>query len=116
MVSLSWKTESEINAKEFVIERKTDKGFEAVATVTAANRETGAAYSYTDKNYFKGISQYRLKMVDIDGKSAYSIVKSVKAASTVIDFTVFSNPSFGYTKITVTDVSENNDVQLIDND
>lgn len=114
-VSLNWKTDAEINAKEFVIERKTDKGFEAVATVAAANRETGTAYSYTDNNNFKGISQYRLKMVDIDGKSAYSIIKSVKAASTVSDFTVFPNPSFGYTKITVTDVHENNDVQLIDN-
>ncbi len=114
-VSLNWATASESNAKEFVIERKTDKGFEAVATVAAANHESGSAYSYTDKNTFKGISQYRLKMIDIDGKSAYSIIKSVKAASAVSDFTVFPNPSFGNTKISVTDVNENNDVQLIDN-
>lgn len=114
-VSLSWKTAEEINAKEFIVERKTDKGFVAIATIKASNRELGDSYSYTDKNEFKGISQYRLMMVDMDGKSKYSEIRSVKAASTVSDFTVFPNPSFGYTKITVTETNDNTDVQLVDN-
>jgi len=114
-VALNWKTASEINAKAFVIERKTAAGFEAVATIAATNNANGSAYSYTDNNNSKTVSEYRIRMVDIDGSFKYSEIRSVKGSGAVSDFTVFPNPSTGDAKVSVTDVNEATDVQLIDN-
>lgn len=113
-VRLNWQTESEINGKEFIIQRKTEKDYIDVATIPATNRTNGSSYSYIDNNNFKAISQYRLKMVDEDGKFAYSEVRTVKGIESTNDFNVFPNPSTGSAKVTVSDISEPSDIQLID--
>jgi hypothetical protein len=114
-VGLSWTTESELNAKEFVVQRKTGNDFTDLATIAATNRVTGSSYAYTDVNSFKGVSQYRLKLVDENGSAKYSEIRTVKGTSAANDFTVFPNPSTGNAKVTITDISEPTDVQLIDN-
>jgi hypothetical protein len=114
-VVLNWKTEAESNAKEFIIQRKAGNEWINVATVAASNSLTGATYSYTDANNSKTTSQYRLKMVDLDGKFGNSDIRAVKGTATVSDFSVFPNPSTGNAKVTVSDVSESTDVQVIDN-
>ncbi len=114
-VQLSWKTQTEINAKGFEIERKTDNGYVKVGYVAAKNIQNGASYSFQDNNSGKSISLYRLKMIDIDGSSKLSEVRSVKGNATTNDFTIFPNPSTGSTKVSITDIEENTDVQLIDN-
>ncbi len=114
-VGLSWQTESEVNAKEFVIQRKSGNDFIDVATIAASNNSNGSKYVYTDINSLKGISQYRLKMIDINGSFKYSEIRAVKGTSMMIDFTVFPNPSTGNAKVTITDISESTDVQLVDN-
>jgi len=114
-VGLTWKTESEINAKNFVIQRKNANDFIDVATVKATNNANGSGYSYDDKNANASLSQYRLKMVDVDGFTAYSEIRTVKGSSAAVsDFIVFPNPSTGDAKVTVSDISEPTDVQLID--
>jgi Secretion system C-terminal sorting domain len=115
VVQLSWKTHTEINAKGFDIERKIDNGYIKVAYVAAKNSQDGASYSFTDNNTAKSISLYRIKMIDQDGSSKLSEVRSVKGNSTASDFTIFPNPSTGNTKISISDIAENTDVQLIDN-
>ena len=114
-VGLTWQTEAETNAKEFVIQRKVGNDFIDVATITASNASTGGSYVYNDINSFKGISQYRLKLVDQDGAFKYSEIRTVKGTSAANDFTVFPNPSAGNAKVTIADISEPTDVQLIDN-
>ena len=42
------------------------------------------------------------------------IASAVKGISTASDFTVFPNPSNGSAKITISDISEPTDVQLLD--
>jgi Secretion system C-terminal sorting domain len=114
-VGLSWKSESEINAKNFVIQRKTANDFVDVATVKATNNASGSTYSYDDKNANAAITQYRLKMIDVDGFTAYSEIRTVKGSSAAVsDFVVFPNPSRGDAKVSVSDISEPTDVQLID--
>ncbi|MBP6430779.1 MAG: T9SS type A sorting domain-containing protein [Ferruginibacter sp.] len=115
LVQLSWKTSTEINAKGFDIERKTDNGFVKVGFVAATNIASGASYSYQDNNTYKAVSQYRIKMVDKDNTYKLSETRSIKGNTTVNDFTVFPNPSSGSTKISISDLSEPTDVQLIDN-
>ena len=113
-VALNWKTETEINSKEFILERKTAASFVAVATIASANRVTGSSYAYTDNNANKGVTLYRLKIVDIDGSFTYSTISAVRGTATVSDFTVFPNPSNGNAKVTISDISEPTDVQLVD--
>jgi hypothetical protein len=113
-VVLTWNTESELNAKEFVLQRKDEKDYLDVATIPASNIASGSFYTYTDKNNAKAVSQYRLKMVDQDGAYKYSEVRVVKGSVTQNDFTVFPNPSNGYARVTVSDITEAADVQLVD--
>lgn len=114
-VNLSWNTEIEINAKEFVVEKKTTGDFTAVATIEATNMTEGSKYTYSDRNLEAGVSQYRIKMVDIDGSFRYSEVRAVKGAGSKADFTIFPNPSYGEANLNITDVSENTEIQVYDN-
>ena len=114
-VTLTWKSESEINAKEFIIERNTGNGFVTVGTVAALNNEAGASYSFVDNNNSKKVSEYRLKLVDLDATFKLSETRAVKGTAAVSDFTVFPNPSNGYAKISIADVTEATTVEVIDN-
>lgn len=114
-VVLNWTSESEINAKEFVIERNSGSGFVAIATVAATNREIGSSYAYTDNNNSKTVSQYRLKLVDKNASFKLSETRAVKGTAAVSDFTVFPNPSIGNAKVSITDIAEATTVDVIDN-
>jgi hypothetical protein len=73
-VLLNWLTNNEQNVDGFRIERKTGSGdFESIGFVQAKNNSTNN-YDFTDYSPAKGVSYYRLKMVDIDGKFTYSKV------------------------------------------
>ena len=72
-VGVNWTTASEINTKNFVVERSTDGvHFSALGTVAAAgNSNTAHQYQFTDANALNaGASTlyYRLRLVDNDGK------------------------------------------------
>ena len=115
VIQLTWKTETEINAQSFVLQRKTGSEWIDVTTIVAKNSLNGGSYNYTDINSSKGMSQYRLKMVDKDGSFVNSDIRAVKGSSSASDFTVYPNPSTGNAKVTVSDISEPTEVQLIDN-
>lgn len=114
-VALSWTSETEINAKDFVIERNSGNGFEPIAVIAAVNNERGSSYAYTDVNISRSVSQYRLKLVDMDASYKYSETRAVKGTAAVSDFTVYPNPSFGNARVTITDLSEASHIDLIDN-
>ncbi len=114
-VGLSWITDAEVNAKEFIVQRKTGNDFIDVATVAASNRADGGSYNFSDVNSFRGVSQYRLKLIDQNGSFRFSDIRTVKGTAAANDFTIFPNPSSGNAKVTITDISEPTDVQLIDN-
>jgi uncharacterized repeat protein (TIGR02543 family) len=78
-VLIKWQTASEENNDHFEIERSQDCGthWEVVANVRGGgNAAAPLQYSVTDNKPLPGISCYRLKQVDIDGKTTY--FKSVK--------------------------------------
>ena len=91
-VNLSWNTEVEINAKEFVVERKTNGDFQPVATVTATNITEGSKYTFSDRNMEAGVSQYRIKMIDLDGTYRYSEIRAVKGSGTKADSVLMLSP------------------------
>lgn len=78
-VNLHWETSSEINSREFIIERSLNgTDFQAIGTVSAAgNSSTFKQYSLTD-NTPNFINHYRIKQIDLDGRFTYSKILYVK--------------------------------------
>lgn len=73
---ITWQTGTEINTKEFAIERSIDgRIFETVGTVAA--KGSNSTYQFIDNNPVKGTNYYRLKMIDKDGSYDYSDVKKI---------------------------------------
>lgn len=98
-VDLNWATSSEINNDYFVIERASDDlKWKKISTIAGAgNSNTKLYYNEKDRNPLPGISYYRLKQVDYDGKYKYSDVVSVvnHISDSGDDVYLFPNPSSG---------------------
>ena len=91
---ITWTTSQEANTNKFIVERSTDGGqnFKEIAQVAATgNSSTVRNYGFTDVAPVKGINYYRLRIVDLDNSSKYSVIKNVKNLGT-IDFTFAPNP------------------------
>ena len=91
-VVLNWKTASETNACSYEIQRSDNAiNFEALGSISAGtNENTISEYHYTDRQLLKGMSYYRLKQTDCNGKSVYSKIISVQISE--LKITVFPNP------------------------
>ena len=78
-VCLNWETATEINNEYFTIERSADGETwkEIVRMDGAGNSEETLSYSYQDQRPLKGVSYYRLKQTDFDGKFTYSSAEVV---------------------------------------
>lgn len=73
---ISWESASEINAKEYVVERSIDgRNFSIIATVQA--KGSASNYEYTDMQPAKGTNYYRLKMLDKDASYKYSEIRNI---------------------------------------
>lgn len=101
-VNLFWKTSSEINSRQFEIEKSFDGAtFNAFATVAAkGNSNTESNYAIADHKPYSDFSFYRLKIVDRDGRFRYSdIVKIKTPKKAVVIGRIYPNPTSG--KLTV---------------
>jgi len=118
-VTIAWKTEQEVNASGFEIQRSSNNSsFETVGKVASksSNSNTPQVYSFVDNsNNLKEVSFYRLKMVDKDNSFSLSSTKTVKGSVGKADFTVFPNPSAGSAKVTISDLNEPTTVMVLDN-
>ncbi len=114
-VNLKWQTSNEINAKEFVLQKKNGYTFIDVATIEANNVTNGSSYVYVDHNTSKGITEYRLRMVDLDNSFKFSSTRAIKGLSGANDFTVYPNPSMGNANVVLSETFEKAIVQLLDN-
>jgi len=97
IAQLNWQTSQEINSSYFEVQRSNDGNrFEPIATVTAKGL-SGIAVNYQSKDdltfYADNSAFYRLKMVDIDGKFAYSAIVLLKTNGTVVSrLNIWPNP------------------------
>jgi len=78
-VELSWQTASEINNDFFTIEKSKDaKDWKEVKIIDGAgNSSEKLSYKSVDERPYSGISYYRLKQTDFDGKFTYSDIEVV---------------------------------------
>ena len=92
---LTWETVMEDQVDRFAIERSDDgRQFMEIGTVKATgNSNTRIKYAYTDNKPVNNNAWYRLRTVDIDGKSRYSnVIRIVNEAHTLMVLSVTPNP------------------------
>ncbi len=96
-VQLTWKTATEINSKDFGIQRSVDGlHFTDIGTVPAAGNSTSEkSYEYDDNQYLEAGSHllyYRLQLNDLDGNTKYSSVQTIKLEAQSISLKTYPNP------------------------
>lgn len=94
-VLLNWKTTNEQQNKGFEVERALGNSnlFEMISFVPSQpGNSLKKKYELPDNNDFDGISYYRLKQVDLDGKFTYSKIVAVKGYSINPTMTLYPNP------------------------
>lgn len=106
-VELNWSTATEINNQLFVLERSSNgKDFYPIGKVEGAGNSTQQLnYHYSDLSPLKGISYYRIKQIDFDGKFSYSQTAAVNFNGDSKQFTVFPNPATSQLYIAKYDLS-----------
>lgn len=96
-VALNWSTASEQENSYFTCERSADaSAFYAIAKISSkapgGNSSSALTYSSLDASPLEGISYYRLKQTDLNGKSTYS--KTVKVdRRTQAGLNIYPNPA-----------------------
>jgi hypothetical protein len=119
-VAIKWETAQEENNKGFDVQRKlANGGWQTVAFVetkaTRGNSGLPLSYEFTDLNDAKGISQYRLRQVDLDGKQTYSQIRAVRGEGQKGKTIIYPNPSGdGKVNIVFENVNSTRDVSLMD--
>ncbi len=116
-VQLEWKTASEINVKNFVIERSADGlNFTPILNpINAHNTLSDNTYSTIDEQPLSGVSYYRIVETDFDGQFNYSQVRSVNNIGGETQFVVFPNPVTAKSVLSIsTNWNENFDFILTD--
>ena len=92
--SLSWITTNERNSDYFDVERSKDGvNFEFLTRVEAQTNSVAVNYyDIVDDKPFMGVSYYRLKQMDMDGKFIYTEIKAINFSPSDI-FSVRPNPA-----------------------
>jgi len=91
-VLLDWQTADESDLSHYEVQRSKDAvEFEALDDMLAKNQLSND-YQYTDRAPYKGISYYRLRMIDVDGSFSYSPIRAVERQGVEI-FNVYPVPA-----------------------
>ena len=107
-VLVEWAATNELNSKHYVVERSNDgRNFFAIETVDdKGNSNNVNHYSTTDNNPLEGVSFYRLKQVDIDGKFAHSAIRKVVFGNSK-QIIIYPNPASSIVKLDLPGVPGN---------
>ena len=120
VVALKWATASESNNLGFEIQRLIGSGNWETLTFIGTQAQAGNSsselnYSYADLNPTKGISQYRIRQIDIDGKYKFSEIRAVRGDGQKGKTILYPNPSSdGKVNIIFEDVDGIRDVSVSD--
>ena len=118
VAQLQWTTSTEVNTKDFVVQRSIDgTHFKSIGTVNAMGNSTRRTlYQFPDAGALStGANKlyYRLQMVDKDNRFAYSRIATVKIINDKL-FVIYPNPAKGYLIITSNATLSNAQIKIID--
>jgi hypothetical protein len=93
-VQLNWTTTTEKNNDYFNVEHSVDGiNFTSISRIKGAgNSKQTLSYSSVHYTSLEGVSYYRLKQTDYDGKIRYSNKKAVEFSTSDFVFNVYPNP------------------------
>lgn len=96
-VTLKWETATEINNAGFAIERNMNGSWQQTGFVISraynGNSTDQLQYEFSEINNNMGITQYRLKQVDLNGVVKYSDTRVIRGTEQDAKTSVFPNPS-----------------------
>lgn len=94
-VQLSWITATELNSDYFSIEKSSDGiRFQSIGKKEASgNSNTAVRYTFLDTDVNAGKAYYRLKQIDLDGKSEYSDLCFVNNELEEYKLKIYPNPA-----------------------
>jgi hypothetical protein len=111
---ITWITASEVNSKEFILEKSKDAiNWIAVQKIAAkGNSNTETFYTLSDKNLTGGTTYYRIKQLGEEGKAEFSDVTSV-TNNLRGRIAVYPNPAVSNASLYCSDlIARNQSVQL----
>jgi Secretion system C-terminal sorting domain len=90
-----WKTINEVGTSHFSVEHSMDgRNFEEIGVVKTNNVKNDVNfYDFTDINPGNGMNYYRLKIIDLDGKFAYSNIRNVYFSINGMSLKVYGYPN-----------------------
>jgi hypothetical protein len=91
-ITIDWKTENELNIKQYNVEKSTDGKLFNNVTGINPSKLSAANYSWTDLHSTEGNNYYRIQSTNSNGEIAYSPVLSVFKEKYVEGIRVFPNP------------------------
>ncbi len=94
-ISVEWATSSELNNKEFILERTANaRDFTEIARINGAGNSTSLTeYRAMDTDPLTGLNFYRLRQIDFDGTQHTTRLVSAKFERTGNTITVAPNPA-----------------------
>ncbi len=91
-VLVEWSVEAESNLKQYEVEKSLDgRVFSKIATVLADNKN-GGKYQWLDQTPVSGLNYYRIRSVDLDGKTSLTQIVKVKTENSSGSISVYPNP------------------------
>jgi hypothetical protein len=119
-VALRWETATEINNSGFSVQRNLGNNNWTIVSfipsqAAGGNSSSALTYNFTDANNFNGVSQYRLKQVDIDGHAKFSEIRAVRGDKQYSGMIIYPNPSTnGQVTVVFDNANGPRDVTLVD--
>ena len=119
-VDLRWETATEINNRGFAIQRNIGNNqWQPVGYIPSeaisGNSSSVISYSFIDPNDHEGISQYRIRQVDLDGRSKFSEIRVVRGYGQKEEIIIYPVPSQdGKVTIVFNDRETTRDLTLTD--
>jgi hypothetical protein len=113
-ILLNWTTSSEINSRNFDVEKSTDGvNFFKIGTVDAAGNSTSdRTYSFRDHRIAQA-NYYRLRMHDIDGKNKLSNIVLIRYNAAAQNLWVVNNPFQGHLDLRFAKKAQQVKLQLV---
>ena len=118
-VVVKWTTATELNNAGFYVERNINGTWETVGFVASqavgGTSQGDLSYQFVDLNNTKGVTQYRLRQVDLDNKVKYSEIRAVRGENQLGTVIVYPNPTNdGKVNIVFEDANVSRDIAVSD--
>ncbi|MFT4017482.1 MAG: T9SS type A sorting domain-containing protein [Agriterribacter sp.] len=113
---LYWKTASEINTRDFIVQSSADalNWINKDTIVAAGNSSASVGYEYFEDYASSNHTYYRIIQRDLDGILTYSKVLSVNCGKTEMRQNVFPNPANNTITLTGVDSRNINYIEIFD--